>query len=78
MIIEARGGLPSITKIHTALGQLLFYRQLGRRMRLGFLFPKVWLEAENLQHAFHVFEKYGINLLQVWHLLFQPFAYLSR
>jgi hypothetical protein len=65
MLIEAKGGLPSITKMHTALGQLLFYKQLGRMMRLGFLFPKIWLEAENLQHAFSVFEKHGISLLQV-------------
>jgi hypothetical protein len=65
MIIEAKGGLPSIQKIHTALGQLLFYKELGRTIRLGFLFPKVWLEAENLQHAFRILEKHGINLLQV-------------
>jgi hypothetical protein len=65
MIIEAKGGLPSVQKIHTALGQLLFYKELERTLRLGFLFPRIWLEAENLQNAFHVLEKYNINLLPV-------------
>jgi hypothetical protein len=65
MIIEAKGGLPSSQKIHTALGQLLFYKEVGRTLRLGFLFPRVWSEAENLQHLFPVLQKYGINLLQV-------------
>jgi hypothetical protein len=65
MIIEAKGGLPSSQKIHTALGQLLFYKELGRTLRLGFLFPRVWSEAENLQHAFPILQKYEVNLLQV-------------
>jgi hypothetical protein len=65
MIIEAKGGLPSSQKIHTALGQLLFYKELGRTLRLGFVFPKVWLEAENLRRAFAILEKHGINLLPV-------------
>jgi hypothetical protein len=65
MIIEAKGGLPSSQKIHTALGQLLFYKELRRTLRLGFVFPKVWLEAENLRHVFLILEKHRINLVPV-------------
>jgi hypothetical protein len=65
MIIEAKGGLPSVQKMHTALGQLLFYKELEQSVRLGFLFPKVWLEAENVEHAFPILEKYAINLLRI-------------
>jgi hypothetical protein len=64
-IIEAKGGLPSVQKMHTALGQLLFYKELERTLKLGFLFPHIWLEAENLQNAFPILEKYGVKLLPV-------------
>lgn len=65
MIIEAKGGLPSSQKAHTALGQLLFYKEHELDLQLGFLFPKIWLEAENLQKDFNVFRKYGITILPV-------------
>lgn len=65
MIIEAKGGLPSVQKMHTALGQLLFHRELERTLKLGFLFPRVCLEPENLQNGFHILEKYSIKLLLV-------------
>jgi hypothetical protein len=64
-VIEAKGGLPSVQKVHTALGQLLFYRELEPKSRVGFLFPRVWLDAENLQNAFPILKKYGIHLLPV-------------
>ena len=51
--IEAKGGLPPSQKIRTALGQLLFYRKQYLNFILGFLFPKAWLEAENLQNDFN-------------------------
>jgi hypothetical protein len=63
MIIEAKGGLPSANKVRTALGQLLSYRELEPSFKAGFLFPKMWLEAESLQSEFKVFEKHGILLL---------------
>ena len=65
MVIEAKGGLPSSQKIRTALGQLLFYREHEPSFNFGFLFPKIWLEAENLQNDFNVFSKYGIYLLPI-------------
>jgi hypothetical protein len=64
-IIEAKGGLPSSQKIRIALGQLLFYREHESRFELGFLFPKIWLQAENLQNDFNVFRKYEISILTV-------------
>jgi len=65
IVIEAKGGLPSIQKIHTALGQLLFYKEHESSFKLGFLFPKIWLEAENLRDNLDVFKKYGILLLLI-------------
>lgn len=64
-IIEAKGGLPSSQKVRTALGQLLFYREHEPNHKLGFLFPKVWLEAETLQNDFNIFKKYEIALIPV-------------
>jgi hypothetical protein len=65
MAIEAKGGLPSVQKAHAALGQLLFYKEHDPNLQLGFLFPKVWLEAENLQKCMNVFKKYGVILLLI-------------
>jgi hypothetical protein len=65
IFIEAKGGLPSISKIHNALGQLLFYKENDPNFRLGFLFPKIWMEAENMRSAFDVLKKYKIELLPV-------------
>jgi hypothetical protein len=65
MIIEAKGGLPSANKVRTALGQLMSYREHEPSFKVGFLFPKVWLEAENLQEEFEVLKKHTIVLLSV-------------
>jgi hypothetical protein len=65
MVIEAKGGLPSSQKIRTALGQLLFYGEHEPSFDLGFLFLKIWLEAENLQNDFSIFRKYKIYLLPI-------------
>jgi hypothetical protein len=65
MIIEAKGGLPSLQKIKTAFGQLVFYREQEPSFNAGFLFPKVWLEAEYIQIAFEVLRKHQITLLPV-------------
>jgi len=65
MVIEAKGGLPSYQKIRSALGQLLFYREHEPSFKLGFLFPRIWLEAEHLQTDFSVLGKYGITILPV-------------
>jgi hypothetical protein len=65
LIIEAKGGLPSSQKVRTALGQLLFYGEHEPRFDLGFLFPRIWLEAENLQNDFKIFRKYKIQLLPI-------------
>lgn len=65
VIIEAKGGLPSANKIRTALGQLLSYREHEPHFEVGFLFPKIWLEAENLQKEFEVLKKHDITLLPI-------------
>jgi hypothetical protein len=65
MIIEAKGGVPSLQKVKTAFGQLVFYREHEPSFNVAFLFPKVWLEAENLQTAFEILRKYKIALLPV-------------
>lgn len=65
LVIEAKGGLPSSQKVRTALGQLLFYREHEPNFNLGFLFPKIWLEAENLQNDFSIFGKYRITLMPI-------------
>jgi len=65
MVIEAKGGLPSLQKIKTAFGQLVFYKEHEPNISVAFLFPKVWLEAENLQTAFNILRKYGIILLRI-------------
>jgi hypothetical protein len=65
MVIEAKGGLPSSQKAHTALGQLLFYREHEPDLQFGFLFPRIWLEAENLQKHWNVFRRHGIVILPV-------------
>jgi hypothetical protein len=65
VIIEAKGGLPSLQKIKTAFGQLIFYREHEPSLDVAFLFPKVWLEAENLQSAFEILRKYQIDLVPV-------------
>jgi hypothetical protein len=63
VIIEAKGGLPSANKVRTALGQLLSYREHEPYFKVGFLFPKIWLEAEDLQKEFEVLRKHDIILL---------------
>lgn len=65
IIIEAKGGLPSLQKIKTAFGQLIFYKEHEPNFNVAFLFPRVWLEAENLQTAFEILRKYQIALLPV-------------
>jgi len=65
LVIEAKAGLPSSQKVRTALGQLLFYREHEQSFNLGFLFPKIWLEAENLQNDFNIFKKYSIALIPI-------------
>jgi len=65
MVIEAKGGLPSSQKVRTALGQLLFYKEHEPSLKLGFLFPKVWLEAENIHNDCDVLKKYGIIFLPI-------------
>lgn len=63
LVIEAKGGLPSLSKAHTALGQLMMYREHDPSFRYGFLFPSVWLQAENIQHAFPLFKKQEFELI---------------
>jgi hypothetical protein len=65
IIIEAKGGLPSANKVRTALGQLLSYREHEPHFKVAFLFPKIWLEAENLQKEFEVLKKHDITLLSI-------------
>ena len=65
IIIEAKGGIPSLQKVKTAFGQLVFYREHESNFKVGFLFPKIWLEAENLQHSFDILRKYNIALLPI-------------
>jgi hypothetical protein len=65
IIIEAKGGLPSLQKIKTAFGQLIFYREHEPDSGIAFLFPRIWLEAENLQNAFEILKKYQIALVPV-------------
>lgn len=62
LVIEAKGGLPSSQKVKTALGQPLLYRENEPSFRLGFLFPKFWLETETLQNYFDIFGKYEITV----------------
>jgi hypothetical protein len=61
LILEAKGGLPSLAKAHTALGQLMMYREHEPGLRYGFLFPAIWLQAENVQLAFPLFKKQGFE-----------------
>jgi hypothetical protein len=63
LIIEAKGGLPSLSKAHTALGQLMMYREHQPSFRYGFLFPEIWLQAANVQHAFPLFTKQSFELI---------------
>jgi hypothetical protein len=63
IIIEAKGGAPSASKVRTALGQLLSYKEHEPSFRVGFLFPRIWLEAENLQEELNLLRKYDIALL---------------
>jgi len=63
LILEAKGGLPSLSKVHTALGQLMMYREHEPGFRYGFLFPAIWQEAENIRHAFRLFTKNGLELI---------------
>jgi hypothetical protein len=65
IILEAKGGVPSLQKVKTAFGQLVFYKEHEPSFDVAFLFPKVWLEAENLQTAFVVLKKYRIALIPV-------------
>jgi hypothetical protein len=65
IIIEAKGGLPSANKVRTALGQLLSYKEQQPNFKVGFLFPKIWLEAESLQNEFNVLRRYAIILLPI-------------
>lgn len=65
IIIEAKGGSPSANKVRTALGQLLSYREQEPHFKVDFLFPKIWLEAENLQKEFEVMKKHDIALLPI-------------
>jgi hypothetical protein len=64
-IIEAKGGIPSLQKVKTAFGQLVFYKEHEPNFNIAFLFPKIWLEAENLQNAFGILKKYQIALVPV-------------
>lgn len=64
-IIEAKGGIPSLQKVKTAFGQLVFYKEHEPNFNVAFLFPKIWLEAENLQNAFEILNKYHIALIPV-------------
>jgi hypothetical protein len=64
-LIEAKGGLPTISKVHTALGQLLMYRAHDPDLKMGFLFPKIWMEAESIQRALQVVTEHGIILIPI-------------
>ena len=63
LTIEATGGLPSLAKTHTALGQLMMYREQEPSFRYGFLFPKILLDTENMQNALAVFSKQQFELI---------------
>ena len=63
LIIEAKGGLPSLSKAHTALGQLMMYREHEPSFRYGFLFPAIWLQAENVQRAFSLFSEERFEMI---------------
>ncbi len=63
LIVEAKGGLPSLSKAHTALGQLMMYREHEPHFRYGFLFPVIWLQAANIQQAFQLFTKQAFELI---------------
>jgi hypothetical protein len=63
LIIEAKGGLPTLSKVHTALGQLLLYHANDPNLKLGFLFPEIWLQAESIQKALAVVRGNGIILI---------------
>jgi hypothetical protein len=65
IIIEAKGGIPSLQKVKTAFGQLVFYKEHESSFDVAFLFPKVWLEAENLQTAFSILKTHQIALIPV-------------
>ncbi len=63
LVIEAKGGLPALSKLHTALGQLMMYREHEPNFRYGFLFPAVWKDAVNLEESLGVFTKHGFLLI---------------
>jgi hypothetical protein len=63
IIIEAKGGLPTLSKVHTALGQLLLYHAHDPNLKLGFLFPEIWLRAESIEKALSVVQGNGITLI---------------
>ena len=63
LILEAKGGLPSLSKAHTALGQLMMYREHEPSFRYGFLFPAIWLQAGNVQRAFSLFRQERFEMI---------------
>lgn len=65
LIIEAKGGLPSIGKVHTALGQLILYQAQDPSLKPGFLFPEIWLMADSVQRALTVMQEKGIVLIPI-------------
>ena len=65
LIIEAKGGLPTISKLHSVLGQLLFYKETGGGFELGFIYPKAWHDREDVERCFDILKKYGIKLIPI-------------
>ena len=65
LIIEAKGGSPTISKFHSVLGQLLFYKETGSNFELGFIYPKAWHDRKSIDACFDVLRKYGIQLIPI-------------
>jgi hypothetical protein len=63
LIIEAKGGVPSLSKARAALAQLMTYQKHEAHFRYGFLFPEIWLHAEDLQNILPLFRTRGLLLI---------------
>jgi hypothetical protein len=63
IIIEAKGGISTLSKVHTALGQLLLYKAHDPHLKLGF--PEIWLQAQSIQRALNVLTENGVTLIPI-------------
>jgi hypothetical protein len=63
LILEAKGGLPTIDKFHSVLGQLLFYKETSNDFEPGFIYPKAWYNRHHVDLCFEVLKKYHIQLI---------------